>query len=90
MLERSERIYQHKQADKKAGRKFDEASYINVDWVLATLSTTHYCSNCEQSLDFENYSVDRINNALPHTTINCRIICRPCNLENKKDNEINF
>ncbi len=83
------RIYQHKQADKLAGRRFDEASYITVNWVLSTLGATQYCG-CEQSLDITNYSVDRLNNALPHTKQNCRIICLPCNLADKKDYEINF
>ena len=77
------RIYSHKDADKKAGRKFNEKSYITEDWILDTLKRTHYCAECELSLDISNYSVDRINNALAHTKKNCRIICLPCNLADK-------
>ncbi len=84
------RISQYKQADRLAGRRFDEVSYITVNWVLNTLGATQYCAGCEECLDITNYSVDRLNDALPHTISNCRIICRPCNVENKKDNEINF
>ncbi len=85
-----ERIYSHKDADKKAGRKFNEKSYITEVWILDTLKRAHYCAECEQSLDITKFSVDRINNALAHTKNNCRIICLPCNLANKKDYEINF
>jgi len=76
------RISQHQQADRKAGRTFDGASYITVKWITDTLERTHYCP-CGRSLGVNNYSVDRINNALPHTLINCRIICKPCNVANK-------
>ncbi len=90
VIEIRKRISQYKQADKLAGRRFNEASYITVNWVLSTLGATQYCAGCEECLDITNYSVDRLNNALPHTITNCRIICRPCNLANKKDHEINF
>lgn len=79
-----------KQCDKVKGRSIIESDFITVEWIQAELTkqnnTCCYCS-CDVLLcDFEPYdkkqfSVDRIDNILPHHKSNCKISCLECNLK---------
>ena len=71
----------HKAADAKCGR-MSTGKYIDVKWVLAYLGENTTCRYCYTELDTDAmscFSVDRIDNELPHTEDNCPIICRACN-----------
>ncbi len=77
------RINGHIVADAEAGRKFEKAEYVTIDWVKTKLEKVKTCKICLSGLDYDSFSIDRINNALAHTQGNCQIICRRCNVSKK-------
>ena len=74
----------HKRADINR-KKYGE--YVNREWVLEKLKNK-YCSipDCHRYLDVSNagcFSIDRIDNNLCHSIVNCQIICRRCQSKKK-------
>jgi hypothetical protein len=60
--------------------------YITYDWIKEQLKINKICKYCKSHFDIsdcESFSVDRIDNELPHTKMNCEIICRRCNVSKK-------
>ena len=85
------RIKQHMTQDKKKLLKYSTDEYIPyrdiVDLINKQNST---CTFCDEELNFEPthstnkrdvnaFSIDRINNSLPHTVKNCVLSCFFCN-----------
>jgi hypothetical protein len=71
------RIAGHAAADAAKGMAYEDKDYVNPEWVHAQFRKQGWgCGECGGSL--EDWSVDRINNALPHAQNNCQIVCRPC------------
>jgi hypothetical protein len=88
----NKRISSHKEADKRANRPFNNDDFVDAKWVLNHFDNDppkcHY-EKCQHklSLDFGNksniFSIDRINNTLPHIKSNCVLSCRRCNTARK-------
>jgi hypothetical protein len=71
------RIAGHAAADAVKGMAYEAKDYVNLEWVLAQFRKQRWgCGECGGSL--EDWSVDRISNALPHVQNNCQLVCRPC------------
>lgn len=87
----SEKIRALKKVDVKRSRiNYNEEDYINTEWLLNRLNELgNKCSYCDKDLKLMNYeqydkdqfSVDRIDNNLPHIKNNCDICCLICNLK---------
>lgn len=78
-------IVGHINADSDAGRDI-VGKFITANWVMNQLKDTKMCKYCNKDLDIssvECFSVDRIDNNLAHTEMNCQIICRHCNVSKK-------
>jgi hypothetical protein len=78
-------IIGHINSDSDAGRDF-VGKFITTNWVLNILKNTKVCKYCHNELDTSSmkcFSVDRIDNNLAHTEMNCQIICRRCNVSKK-------
>ena len=71
------RIVGHQAADDAKGMEYDADDYVSSQWVLGQFTGQRWgCAECGGSL--EDWSIDRINNALPHVQGNCQLVCRPC------------
>jgi hypothetical protein len=71
------RIAGHVAADAAKGMAYEDKDYVNPEWVHAQFRKQQWgCGECGGSL--EDWSVDRINNALPHVQNNCQLVCRSC------------
>lgn len=74
-------------ADREKGFKWGRNEYISESWVIDCLhKQMGCCKRCLISLkvnyeekDLDQYSVNRINNLLPHISSNCELICYSCN-----------
>lgn len=78
-------IIGHINADADAGRDV-VGKFITANWVMNQLKETKICKYCKKDFDvssLECFSVDRIDNNLAHTQMNCQIICRHCNVSKK-------
>ena len=74
------RIASHRATDTGKGMAFDEADYVTPAWVCGKFKSQRFaCAGCQEPIDGEtDWSIDRENNALPHTQENCSLVCRPC------------
>jgi ATP-dependent exoDNAse (exonuclease V) alpha subunit len=75
----------HKESDAKACREWN-GNYIDLDFVLEEFKNTSNCRYCGEPIDIygdECFSIDRIDNDLPHIKTNCQIICVTCNKSKK-------
>jgi hypothetical protein len=78
-------IVGHIHADAEKDREI-VGEYITTKWVLETLKkvkTCKYCKCCLTNSGNECFSIDRKDNNLAHTKVNCQIICRNCNVSKK-------
>ena len=78
-------IVGHINADSDAKRDI-VGKFITTEWVMTKLKQTKVCKYCNKELNtsaMECFSVDRIDNNLAHTQMNCQIICRHCNVSKK-------
>jgi hypothetical protein len=78
------RIEQHKDQDMKANRPITP-DYITVPWVMKRLRHGIQCARCANTCDIDSsnlnsFSIDRLDNDLPHIESNCQIVCRHCNV----------
>jgi len=85
------KVDNYKRQDKKAGRKWIEEEYISADWFNNEYHklTIKSCISCKTPYEIPHIdhnanvtstlTADRINNSLPHTTNNVRLICLNCN-----------
>ena len=74
----SNRLMGHVIADKAKQFTWDADNYISVTWIKQQLRAQRSsCYTCAEPLD-EDWSVDRIDNKLPHIKDNCAIACRFC------------
>jgi hypothetical protein len=81
------KIYGHKAADKRAGRKWDEEDYITFEDVFDLINKQKQrCALCSERMQFVwtrndhgQFSIDRIDNDLAHITSNCQLTCLTCN-----------
>ena len=74
----SNRLMGHIIADKAKQFTWDADNYISVTWIKQQLRAQRSsCYTCAEPLD-EDWSVDRIDNKLPHIKDNCAIACRFC------------
>ena len=65
------RLAGHLAADRAKQFVWDEKDYITSEWIKNRLSSQHSsCSLCREPLDID-WSVDRIDNTLPHIKDNC-------------------
>lgn len=80
--------------DIKHGRNFDISEYITRRWIENNLVfqdfKCYYCHNILLLQNFEIYdqkqwSIDRIDNSIPHIQSNCNICCLKCNLQRNKN-----
>ena len=72
------RIQQHISSDDSAGFVWDQADYVTVADVMSKLKRQRYsCHACAEPLD-EDWSIDRLVNALPHFKDNIALSCRRC------------
>lgn len=61
-------------------------NYITCEWICEEIKKNKMCKYCKNYFDitdYESFSVDRVDNNLPHTQLNCEIICRRCNVTKK-------
>ena len=73
----SKRVAGHVAADKAKHFSWDAENYITVEWVKKQLRLQRSsCYACAEPLD--DWSIDRIDNKLPHIKDNCAIACRHC------------
>lgn len=76
------KINGYAQQDLKAGRFISKKDdYVDVDWVIEHLHEGS-CCYCGEPYDFsssDQFSVDRIDNSLPHLKSNCHVCCKTCN-----------
>lgn len=78
------KIKSYKTQDKKAKRNYKEHEYINYKWITDRLRRINYkCERCliplQPSKDLYQWTVNRIDNSIAHTKINCEITCLSCN-----------
>ena len=82
-----------READIKHSRPFKKEEFITIDWIQKELNKLNneciYCScvlllNGFDPYNPKQFSVDRIDNALPHHKSNCVVCCLNCNLKNSK------
>jgi hypothetical protein len=71
------RIRGHKDADRIAGRDFAESDYITAEDAMALFKIGGRCGGCGECLG-DDWSIDRIDNDLPHLKGNCRLRCLSC------------
>lgn len=81
------KIKNYKKEDMKKNRLIDE-NYITINWVKDQLiKCNNHCYYCNKLLkltgyeykDSNQFSIDRIDNTIAHTQINCVISCWQCN-----------
>lgn len=78
----SDRIELHKQADTKAGRLWDDCYYVTIESVRKAMEAQHWiCPRCRDVFDHTDWSIDRIDDALPHHISNCEITHHSCNVK---------
>lgn len=80
-------IEHHKRNDENAGREvLNEKEYIDIEYAYNLYMKTPLCYSCYHSFDIEGnkcFSINRLNNDLPHIKSNCNIVCRHCNVSYK-------
>jgi hypothetical protein len=65
--------------------KYQEEEYIDEEWVREQLEKCKMmCGKCGEAMTWITFSpktwtIDRINNSLPHLKTNCRTMCKHCN-----------
>jgi hypothetical protein len=77
------KIESHVATDRKAGFQTD----VNVQWVLSMLKNQcGECSHCHEpmkthyaKLDEKQFTIDRLDETIGHTQVNCVIACLRCN-----------
>lgn len=75
----------YKLQDQDKNRTYDEAQYIDVDWIKSALNRCDYkcsghgCTEYIQCVRNGNMTVDRIDSTLAHVKTNCKIMCKRCN-----------
>ena len=78
------RIANHRATDTGKGMGFVvdgvNADYVTPTWVRDQFKRQRFaCAGCQEPIDGEtDWSIDRANNALPHTQENCSLACRHC------------
>jgi hypothetical protein len=86
------KVNNYKLQDKKAGRTFNPALYVNSDWIRKTRQAqNNECCICKRPLELclndgtvtSNVTVDRINNKLAHIKSKCKLSCIKCNCSRK-------
>lgn len=83
------KIRKYMNNDRKYNRYIDPMTYITVDWVKnALIKCNNQCELCHKPLKLTGYSfkdpnqfsVDRMFNAMAHLKMNCWILCWNCNM----------
>lgn len=75
----------YKSQDAAAGRKHTDADFVDARWILAAFhACAGVCRSCGMFMSFEKHAatkvtVNRLDNALPHVTYNCELLCKQCN-----------
>lgn len=85
------KINGHKKADEKKGFDWEDKDYVNIEWIKEQMIKSDCtCYRCQTNLEYlkvekqdNQFSVNRLNNDLPHVMTNCEIICFKCNRELK-------
>lgn len=73
-------VESYKWQDKKANREYNENDYIDMKWIKSKLSDLKgICKYCKRDICNEEFSVNRIDNRLPHHKNNCEVCCVNCN-----------
>jgi hypothetical protein len=67
----------YKKQDMNAGRKIDNKNYVDVETLMCYLNTT--CTNCNELLDINNMTADRVCCDIGHVKDNIQPMCRYCN-----------
>ena len=85
--------------DKKKNRFYDKTKYINMETLLPLLVSSklrcYYCK-CKLMVLYNNvrepkqWTLDRINNDIPHNKDNVVIACLKCNIERKRRSNHKF
>ena len=83
----AEKIISHKEEDNKKGFIWKDEDYVNEKWFRDMVFRQRYCcKNCNNAIildygfgDDLQYSIDRMDNDLPHIMSNCNIVCYNCN-----------
>ena len=94
---RERKLANYKQQDLKKGREFN----INYENVVCKMEQQELkCRYClsEMLLDYESrrdremrqWTLDRINNDLGHTDMNCHLACLKCNLQRRRTSDDAF
>ena len=81
------KIYGHMDADRRAGRDWDDDEFITSDDVFELIAKQKSgCALCSKRMqlvwargDHDQLSIDRIDNDLAHITSNCQLTCLTCN-----------
>ena len=77
MIDINKRVAGHVATDKAKQFTWDVEEYITVEWVKKQLRLQRSsCYACAEPL--YDWSVDRLDNKLPHIKDNCAIACRHC------------
>jgi hypothetical protein len=82
-----EMVSGYMQRDRQAGREWS-LGYVDVEWVVQQSDAhKHKCGVCKEVMNLTNkpqsplnYTVDRIDNSLPHLKFNCCLMCHNCNI----------
>jgi hypothetical protein len=73
------RIAQHRTTDTEKGMVWAEEDYVTPAWVRAQLERQRFSCACGVAVaGGEDWSIDRVVNALPHLQGNCILSCRHC------------
>ena len=81
------KLHGHILADKEKGFIWDKDEYVDESWVIHTLhQQMGVCRVCliplklnYEERDLSQYSINRIENSLPHIKTNCELVCYSCN-----------
>ena len=82
------KVNSYKKQDNDAGREFKKEEFVDVDWIAEKYKINKFCNYCTRPYDFDidntnvtsTLTVDRIDNARPHTKNNCILCCTSCNV----------
>jgi hypothetical protein len=88
-LKMERKIAGYKVQDAKAGRLFEEANYVSVEYFKSLLDEQdHRCYMCAELVslvwkdkDPSQFTLDRLDNDLAHVKGNCVVSCLGCNRE---------
>ena len=81
-----------RRADKNAGRTYNEEEYVTVEFVKQLWDKQKLCYYCATAMSLEvdgwkaknAATLERLDNKLAHTKINCVLACRHCNIRHTR------